>query len=228
MKKFGLFIFIAALSVGILSALNCSVGGFDGAFGFDGVKGSGNVRSEKRTVSGFNKVRAGGAVQLEIAAQNDFSLEVESDDNLLPYIKTEIDGTNLKIFTEGKIKTKNPIRIRISMPELVGLDVSGASNAAVSGVKAKAFDLEASGASKINIDGEVEILVIEASGASKIDAENLKTQEAVADTSGASKIVVSPTVKLKADASGASTIYYTGEPESIDKNSSGASSIKQK
>jgi hypothetical protein len=228
MKKFGLFIFIAALSIGIVSALNCSVGNFGGAIGFDSIKGSGNVKSEKRTVSGFNKVRAGGAVKVEIIAQKEFSVEVEADDNLLPYIKTEVDGGNLKIYSEGRIKTQNQIRVRISMPELTGLDISGASSGMVSNVKAESLDLEASGASKISIDGEVENLVVEASGASTIDAENLRTQEAVADASGASKVIVSPSAKLKAEASGASTVYYTGEPQSIDKNSSGASSVKQK
>lgn len=228
MKKFGLFIFIAALSVGIVSALNCSVGNFGISIGFDSIKGSGNVQSEKRTVSGFNKVRAGGAIKVEITAQKDFSVEVEADDNLLPYIKTEVDGSSLKIYSEGRIKTKNPIRVRISMPELTGLDISGASSGTVSNVKAESLDLEASGASKISIDGEATTLVVEASGASKIDAENLRTQEAVADASGASKVIVSPSAKLKADASGASTVYYTGEPQSIDKRSSGASSVKQK
>ena len=222
MKKFGLLVFLFALSIGVISAVSCSYGNMLG------VQGSGNLKSEKRDVSDFKEVEAGGAVTVEITAQKDFSLEVEADDNLLSLIKTEVSGDTLKISMRDRISPKNKIRIKISLPELNGLDISGASNAIVSNVKTDSLRLEASGASKITIDGEANSLESEASGASRIDAENLKVEDADVQANGASNTTVSATNKLKADASGASTIYYTGEPNSFSPNTSGASSVKKK
>ena len=114
------------------------------------------------------------------------------------------------------------------MPELINLDLSGASTANVSGEKTDSLKLNATGASKIKIDGEVKSVEALASGASGIDAENLKVENAKANASGASKITVSPTGDLDAEASGASSVNYTNEPKNIKQNASGASTIGKK
>lgn len=222
MKKLGLIVFVIALSIGLFFATGCNVGNLGS------VQGSGNAKSEKRNVSGFKQIEAGGAVTLEIDAQKDFSVELEADDNLLPLIKTEVSGDTLKISTEDRISSKTKIIVKISMPELTSLDISGASGAVVSNVKTDSLKLEASGASKIKISGEANNLESGANGASGIDAEGLTVNDADVVASGASNITVSAANNLKADASGASTILYTGEPKNVEPTSSGASSVKKK
>jgi hypothetical protein len=134
----------------------------------------------------------------------------------------------LKIFSEGRISSKTKVNVKISMPELTGLDISGASNAVVANIRTDSLQLEASGASKIKIDGVVKSVQADASGASKIDAESLQAENADVDSSGASSVTVSPLNDLNADATGASSVYYTGEPKNVKQNSSGASSVKKK
>ncbi|HXG82909.1 MAG TPA: head GIN domain-containing protein [Pyrinomonadaceae bacterium] len=225
MKKFGLIVFGAALVIGVIFAGGCGFGGFTN---YKGIQGSGTVKSEARDVSGFTKIEASGAVNLDITAQKDFGVSVEADGNLLGHIKTEVDGDTLKIFPESGISTKNKINVKISMPEIKDLDVSGASTAVVSNISSDKLDLTASGASKIKIQGQAKDLSSDASGASGIDAENLTVENADIEASGASSATVSAANELKADASGASSIYYTVEPKNIKQNSSGASSVKKK
>ncbi len=222
MKKLGLIVFFAALSAGLFSAAGCSFGSMSGT------QGSGNTKSEMRSVSGFKQIEAGSAIALEIDANKDFSVEIEADDNLLPLIKTDVSGDTLKISTEGEISSKTKIVVKISMPELTSLSISGASGAVVSNVKTNSLELKASGASKIKISGEANDLESDASGASGIDAESLMINNADVEASGASNTTVSAANNLKAEASGASTIYYTGEPKNVEPNSSGASFIKKK
>ena len=221
MKKIGLIVFAIALVIGLMSAMNCSVGNLGG------VTGSGNKKSEKRDVSGFMEIEASGAVTLEIVSQKDFSVEVEADDNLLSLIKTEVSGDVLKISSKDKMSPKTKILVKVSMPELDSLKVSGASAATATNLKADMLKLEASGASKIKIDGEANSLESEASGASGIDAEGLKVENADVKASGASNTTVSAINDLKANASGASTISFTGEPKSVLPKISGASSVKK-
>lgn len=225
MKKLSSIVFILALATGLAFSAGCRLGSFSN---FGGVQGSGTSKTETRNVSGFTKIDAGGAVSLEISMQKDFSVEVQADDNLLANIKTEVSGDTLKIYSEDRISPKTKINIRISMPSLEGLDVSGASNATVASVNADSLELKASGASKIKIDGTAKELNADASGASTIDAEGLRTEDADVEASGASKAIVSATDELKADASGASKISYTGEPKNLKQDSSGASSITKK
>lgn len=226
MKRFGLIVFATALTVSFTFVNNCGFAGFKNFGG--GIQGSGTAKTETRNVSDFSKIEAGGAINLEITVQKDFGVAVEADDNLLQYIKTETSGDTLKIFSEGRISSNTKINVKILMPELTGLNLSGASNAIVANAKTESLQLEASGASKIKIDGAVKSVQADASGASKIDAENLQAENADVDSSGASSVTVSPSSDLNAEASGASSVYYTGEPKNIKQNSSGASSVKKK
>lgn len=225
MKKMSLLVFVFALSAGLVFSTGCGFGGFSN---MSGVQGSGTSKSETRNVSGFTRIDAGGAINVEVAAQKDFSVVVEADDNLLTNIKTEVSGDTLKIYSEDRISPKTRINVVISMPALVGLDVSGASSGSVAGVKADSLELKASGASKIKIDGTAKQLNADASGASTIEAENLSVEDADVDASGASKTTVAATNDLKVNASGASKISYVGEPKSLKQNSSGASSVSKK
>jgi hypothetical protein len=134
----------------------------------------------------------------------------------------------LKIYSEDRISSKTRINVKISMPAIEGVEISGASSANVAGVNADSLELKASGASKIKIEGEAKILEAEASGASSIDAEKLKVEDANVEANGASSATVAATNDLDLNASGASKIYYVGEPKNIKQDSSGASSIKKK
>lgn len=228
MKKIGLIAFIFAIAVGVVFANVFNFGHFGFKTVFGGVQGSGVMQTEKRSVAGFKSIKTGGAFQVEVVSQKDFDLEIEADDNLLPFIKTEVSGDTLRIYTEGKISTRSRINVKVAMPDLEGLDVSGASNVNVSNVKSEKVNLEASGASKITINGEVKDLDVDLSGASKIDAENLRAENVRVDASGASKATVFAANELTADASGASKITYTGDPKEVESKNSGAASVKRK
>ncbi len=225
MKKISFAIFVSALIIGSMFSMNCNFGGIKS---FSGIQGSGNVKTETRNVADFSKIDAGGAVNVEVTAQKEFGLTIEADDNLLQKIKTEVSGDTLKIYSEDKISPKTRINVKVSMPEIEGLELSGASDGILINVKTDSLELKASGASKLKVDGEAKEINIDASGASKIDAENLKAEDADVDANGASSAVVSANGDLKLDASGASKISYTGEPKNIKQNSSGASSINKK
>ncbi len=223
MKKFGLLIFIFALSIGLAFSTNCS---FSGKFGnLGGVQGSGTSKTETRNVKGFTKIDASGAVNIEVAVGAGFAVTVTADDNLLANIKTEASGDTLKIFSEDRISSKTPINVKVSMPEIENFEVSGASTGNLSNVKADDLELKASGASKIKIEGTAKELNADLSGASSLEAVNLKSENANVEASGASKANVSATGDLDANASGASRIIYSGAPKNIKQDSSGASSI---
>ncbi|CAN5662606.1 head GIN domain-containing protein [soil metagenome] len=229
MKKLGILIFIIALFIGVSLAGIFSFGKLSGRiFNFSascGEKGSGNIQTEKRNVSDFKTVEVGGAFVVEITAQKDYSLEVEADDNLLHFIKTEFDGETLRIETERKISSSNPIKIRISAPDIENLNISGASKISVVNLDNENLSVDSSGASKISCEGKTNNLTVEMSGASNFEGENLNAEKVIVDASGASKASVSVKNELRADLSGASKVVYFGNPTNIEKKTSGASSV---
>lgn len=233
MKKIGFMIFAAALVVGLVVSNMFSFGRisdkfFNFSFNLKGVKGSGNMASEKRSISGFRAVDVGGVFEVEITAQKEFGVEVEADDNLLALIKTEVASGVLKIETACRVSTSNPIRVRVYAPDIDNLDVSGAANVTVNDLKNTGLSVDSSGASKIKIAGETAKLVVDVSGAANVDADRLKAENATVEASGASHVNVNVTGNLRTDASGASKIVYSGSPQDVVRKARGASRVSPK
>jgi hypothetical protein len=232
MKKVGIAVFIVAIAIGIIAGNFISFGRVTGKlfnFGFGrGVQGSGVLASERVDVSGFKGVDVGGVFQVEMTARQDYSVEVSADDNILPLVKVYVSDGVLKIATEGRFSNSNPIRVRVSAPDIESIEASGASKVNVSNLKNSSLKIDTSGASRVSVAGETSNLTIDVSGASSVDAEALKAGNADVDASGASCVKVLALNRLMSEASGASRITYTGNPASVEKKSSGAGKISQK
>lgn len=232
MKKFGILIFVIAVVGGIVLAKMFSFGSLPAlqmpsvSF-FSKVKGSGNVVTERRNVTGFTKVDVGGAFQVDVVKGDEFAVEVEADDNLLPLISTKVRNGTLNIDTEERFSTRNGLKVRITAPNIESMDVSGASSATLANVDNEELALDISGASRLKVSGNTISLTIDMGGASKVDASELKASKVTVDGGGASRADVNVTDELKVDLGGASKVTYRGNPSDIEKSTSGASSVKQ-
>lgn len=194
-------------------------------------KGSEKYASETRNEFGFREIKAGNAVILIISVQEEkeFGISVEGDENMFKDVKTEVEGETLIISTKGnKISPTNKVRLKISMPELLSLELWGASEATVTKAKSDSLKIQAGGTSVVKIDGETKSLAATANGASKIDAENLKSENAEVKTAGTSEIIVFASNDLNAEAFGASTVYYSVDPKNLKQNIAGTSEIRKK
>jgi hypothetical protein len=234
MKKFGVIAFIICIVIGLAFANFFSFGRLSSRlFNVkidigEHVSGSGNVRTERRDATGFNNVEVSGIFQVEIVAGKEYSVEVQADDNIVPLIRTDVEGDTLEIRLDQKVSTHNEMIVRITAPNIEKVQTSGASKLSASGISNDEFSLDTSGASKIALAGTTQHLNIDVSGASNIDAEALNAIRADIDASGASKIAVSVSGELHSSASGASRIVYTGDPKTIDNHQSGAGSVSRK
>jgi hypothetical protein len=190
-------------------------------------QGSGRIITEKRTLSGFTAIEVGGAIEVEVSQSDSHSVEVSADDNILPTIITKVDGDILKIERhEGDLFNSSTVHVKISLPTLSGLELSGASHGSAKNIKTDKLNLEISGASKLIVSGTVSELQSEVSGASKLDAKGLVADNIEIECAGASKAMVHANISLKINAEGASKVVYSGSPKVIEE-SSGASSIAQ-
>lgn len=234
-KKLGVIIFVVALVAGVILAnlsafgrLGWNIGSVSVNFG--GVTGSGNVVTETRDIRDFSSLEVSGIFRIEVTAQKDFDVAVQADDNLMPFIKTEVRGGVLHIESEKHLKTSGPIVVRIAAPDLENIEASGVSSVSVKNLKSDKFGLDTSGASKITVQGSAANFTVDVSGASQIDAGELAAENATVGASGASNVTVNVSSKLNADASGASKIFYSGpvKSENVVKKTSGASSVTQK
>ncbi len=229
MKKIGIIVFIFALAVGIIVSGVFSFGNYSfKMFSFSrGLKGSGDLKTEKRDLSDFTGVKVSGVFQVEITVQDNFEVQIQADDNLLEYIETEVDGDTLEISTNKRISSKNPLIVKIGAPNIDDIDASGAAKISISNVSNDKLKIDLSGATTVTAAGMTKNLELDLSGASNVEAGNLKAENVSVEASGASSADVFASNKLEADLSGASIVAYSGSPKDFIKKVSGASRIKE-
>lgn len=189
------------------------------------VRGDGHARTEARTVGAFSSVSAGGALHVTIRFGTPAAVTVTADANIVPLIRTRVQGDRLIVDSTGGFAPKTPVEVAITVPSLTALEVSGASAAEAHGLAADAFAVEVSGASTARLDGTVAALTVEASGAGNLDAGRLAVTDATVAASGASHVELRVAHGLTAAASGAAEIRYQGKP-SVTRDVSGAASVK--
>ncbi len=140
--------------------------------------------------------------------------------------------------TVGGFDSVHPLTVELSgassleMSDMAAADVdfeiSGASRLRGSITAGGRVRFDVSGASSVVLSGLADNLIADVSGASSLDLEDLPVGDVRVAFSGASNGKVNMDGTLNADLSGASHLYYIGEPILGDLETSGASSISRK
>jgi hypothetical protein len=218
-------ILLIPLPLLLLGTMLGVVGLGHGAVGRRTTRGSGTLRTEVRTVGGFTGLDISGATRAEVAVGPAPSLKIETDDNLLPLVATEVRGGALHIYFTAPVSTQHGLRAWITTPRLERTEVSGASELTARGVHAGRLALSFSGASHGKLQGQAEALELDASGASQLDLRELPARTAAVEGSGASHLRLAVTDEIRGALSGASQLLYGGGSPRLAVETSGASHV---
>jgi hypothetical protein len=217
------------------------------------VVGSGNLENQEYDFADFTEVGIGSAFEFEVKQSSFYSINVTADDNVMDYVQVSKDGQTLKIRLRTGLgiflgPVSATLRASVTMPQLRGLTASGASHGTVSGFSsAENLDITVSGASRvtgditagnvqfgisgastIQLEGSAGDIDANVSGASHFNLEAFAVDNADVNFSGASSGTVNLDGRLDANLSGASTLWYIGEPTMGDIDTSGASTVSKK
>jgi len=212
-------------------------------------RGSGNLKTESRQVSGFHGVTLAYVGELNITQGDTESLSIEADDNILPLIETDVQDGILRIRTEpvsgSIIPTKGPIYTlsvksldsvqrdgagNIRIPSLntdsLHLVISGAGDSTITQLTTKDLQVLMSGAGTVTVSGETGSQTATLSGLGSYNAGDLKSTQAAITISGAGSATVWAEQTLNVQISGAGTLSYYGNPQ-VTQQVAGVGSIKQ-
>ena len=202
---------------GLLLSAGCHVG----------AKGSGVRKTEKRDLPAFTAIETTGAFQVEVACQKPASFEIETDDNLLVLVQTEVRDGVLHVTTTQSYHSAGGIALRITVPDLASIKSTGAGKFRVTDVKNDNFEIKSTGAATVTAAGQSKALKISSTGAGKIDAHNLRADNAEVRVTGAAGVEVNVKEELNVSVSGAGRVIYSGNPK-VNKHVSGAGQVTKK
>jgi hypothetical protein len=243
MKRYGV------ISIIILTALLLTACGWSG-FRVGSVRGSGNVQSETRTVSGFQNISVEGTGDIYLTQGEEESLTIEAEDNLIPRITTEVRGSVLHIGFKrnaflGTIFPSKPIKFYITVKDLTNLEINGAGRVNMPGLQTDSLQLTVNGAAQIDfatlnanslkiniagggdcaISGEAASVDVRVDGAGSVNLQDLQSKQAAVTINGAAGVKVWATDVLKAEINGAGTVSYYGSPQ-VTQSIDGIGNIK--
>jgi len=213
------------------------------------IKLSGNTKTEQRPVSGFTKVQLDGIGDLSITIGDTESLTVEADENLLPYIITEVKGGTLIIRMKEDVKLVNMIsdvNYTLTAKSLDSVDLNGLGNIIIKPLQTDALTISLDGSGLITLNqlvadglqanlnglgsltvsgGKVTAQQVSLSGAGSYQAGNLESETASVSLTGLGSATVWVTGTLDAVLTGAGSLEYYGKPQ-VTEEDTGLGSIK--
>ena len=194
-----------------------------------GIPGSGTPKIDRRTPGEFKTLALSGAYTVSIEpGQAEHAVTITTDDNLMDLVKTEVTGGLLKIFNTSEISPSKGVEIKISLMELVSLDVSGAGQIEAKNLSGPSFKLSISGAADFHGSGAVDAFEVKLSGAGNIKARELKAKSVSLTLSGAGNAEVFSSESLSAKLSGVGNIEYYGNPPKVEPSISGIGKLTKK
>ena len=214
-------------------------------FSFTWVDDDKPLVDEVRSVEPFNSIEIAGNFELTLKEDSVQNVVVSSPEEFNSKIITKVENGVLHIYSEH-ILINRTLKIAISSDSLrnviakgaceiktdnqltakdFSLELLGASEANLDVKIAGVFNLDAKGASKVDLKGTCQTIKVNGLGASEIEATELVAKNADVHINGASHANVYATESLNAEAKGASDIDCKGHPKKVIKSDHVSSTI---
>jgi Putative auto-transporter adhesin, head GIN domain len=190
-------------------------------------RGNHQITTSNRSLPAYNKIHVEGAIEARFNPSGAPSAKVTADSSLQNKIQTEVRDGVLYVRPVASYHSKTPIHVDIAGPQISGVHLSGASTFKASNMNTPMLTLDISGASRIDLNGSVQVLNVMSNGASTVNASNLKAEAVALDVSGASTVNVHAKQSVSGEVSGASNVNVHGNPKNSSMDVSGASEVHQ-
>lgn len=226
---------------GVLILVSCII------YSCDNISGSGKIVSEKRNVGHFDGVQTSGSIDVEIINDDKSSVEVEADNNVLPYVITKSSDGLLDVYLkEGTSFTNVHVKVLVTAPMIKKIAVRGSGNIESKNALRNAESIETSISGSGDIKANVDAPTVEAaisgsgdivllgrcknfegsiSGSGDLMCHDLLTENAQVKIAGSGSAHIFSSLKLAASVSGSGDIFYSGNPSSTEINKGGSGSI---
>lgn len=171
------------------------------------INGNGNVASETRALASFNIVENEGSFDVYIIQDSVSEVTIEAESNLIGYIRTEVQGSTLNIYTKENLKTHHPIKLYIKTPNVNSVRLSGSGLIDLGTITTDNMEVVLSGSGDIRgtVFADYLELGINGSGSANMSLNCIDVQTSI---------------------SGSGDMYFSGEAETAHFNISGSGSIK--
>ncbi len=214
----------------------------------------GTFTEQSFDLTNFDRIEVGGMTNLEVHYGTTYSVVLEATPKDLERLDVSVEEETLSLSRKSSHDSciffcdRYDHTLKVTMPELALLDLSGIASASVEGFpRMEALKLIADGHSTIEANVIVDLLSIESDGVSsmvlsgtgqtvnvdlngvvRIDGSAFVVQDAAIDVSGPSRIILDVRNALTGTVYGPADVRYLTEPKTVTIEEHGPASIRQR
>jgi len=170
------------------------------------IEGNNDVTTETRAVPSFNRVFNEGQFDVYIIQASYYEVILECESNLLPYIRTRVDGNNLYVETKDNLQPNYPIKVYVYTSDIEEVNLSGSGLIYTDSIYADNLDVRLSGS------GDIDMLV----RANDVNVEISGSGDSFMDVEAD---------QVKGKISGSGEMEFVGFADRADFNISGSGSV---
>lgn len=153
------------------------------------VEGNYDVTTETRQLPGFDRVINEGEFDVYIIQDSLSEVTLEAESNLIPLIRTHIEGSALVIDTHDDLRSNYPMKLYVHTPYISEVKLSGSGLMHAENIATGDFETSLSGSGSILISGTAGNVRSSISGSGSLDL-GLICDELDADISGSGEMEV--------------------------------------
>ncbi len=161
-----------------------------GVFNFGDVSDR-STQTQTRDVDAFEAISMEGSVDIEATVGPSRSLEVEAAGKVIDDIETTVEGGTLHVrLDRGLHVNAGRMLVRVTVPQLNSVAVSGAGDARISDVDAESFSVSINGSGDVEVDGKAAALDVAVSGSGDVRARSLTASSATVSVRGSGDVTI--------------------------------------
>jgi hypothetical protein len=195
----------------------------------------------------FTRLAVTGAIEVTIESGSEAALVVNASADVQPDVEIGVQDGTLTLDAVG-IEQFGEVSATLTVPDNVldtvevsssaivtsqdtivadGLEILvGSAGSATLNASVDALTLSVDGSSTAELTGEADTSTVSANAASFVIMQSFAAGDATVTAEGASSVEIAVTGALVANATGGSTIRYSGAPTSVEQNADALSSIE--
>ncbi|MFK5891126.1 MAG: head GIN domain-containing protein [Flavobacteriaceae bacterium] len=214
------------------------------------IRGNNNMKEVTRNVGNFDGVSVGGSFDVKLVAGKEGKVTIHAEENLIPYLITEVRDNTLKIKWKKGISVNSHKRILVAVPfkeiskvalagsgdvftensvintDKLKVSLAGSGNIKLA-VKAMGVKTSIAGSGDIYLNGTTDSFKASIAGSGDIHAFELKAKTSNLSIAGSGGIRTSTSDMLKVSIAGSGDVYYKGNPKE-DARIAGSGSLRSK
>lgn len=190
-----------------------------------------DTKKNRDDLVSFNKIYVKNtAVELDVKIGKEFSVVLKGGEGRLEELILKVDDGVLVIMEEKDdedgFHMDDEVKVVVVMPAFNGLEVNGAVDADIEGIKGGDIVFDINGAANIEIEGQCDNLEVDMKGAGNFEGRSLKCENVDMSIKGAGNADVYASHSIVAEVRGIGNIDVYGKPEKIKKHESLLSNIE--